>query len=637
MTPSLLLFIPAAGALGTFALRRSERLAGRVALITAAITLGAALWVVTVPASAVWPWGPHLTLRLAPVGFGRVMAVLVPAVALPVLLYANAHEPTVGRPRLLALLLAFVGAMELLVLATDLLTLLVAWELVGAFSWALIGHEWWDPARPRSARHAFLTTRAGDLGLYLAAAAAFTSVGSFGFEELADARGPALGVIAAGVLLAAMAKSAQVPFSPWLFAAMAGPTPASALLHSATMVAAGAYVLIRLGPVLAPSGWFSPLVVAVGLATTFTGGLVALFQSDLKRALAGSTASQYGLMFVAVGAGSTAAAGTHLVTHAAFKALLFLAAGMAIQAAGTGNLDRLRLGRALPYVAAAFLVGVLALAAVPPLGAAYSKELIVGSAWQRAPWLGVTVLASGALTAMYAARLQLLAYGPDGRQVTAVPSRPERVSVWLLAITSVGLGMLWLPGVGHLLASLTAQDVLRGSVGERVASLILTGAAAAAAVVLFRRGVLTTLGVPDPVRGVLADWLGIPGLGRMAVVRPTLALATSLARFDARVVDAGVRAAAAFGRGLARLLASLGEWTLDRAVHGTADAVTALARGSGVADDAGIDAVVERTAAGIGRAGGLIRRLQTGLSHQYFVLLALGLLGAVAAALFGAL
>lgn len=635
MTPWLLLLLSAAGALGVFALRGREPWPGRAAVAGALLTLAAAVWAVAMPAPAAWPWGPRLLLELAAEGFGRVMAVLVPAIATPVIAYAAAHEPAAGRARLLALLLVFTGAMELLVLAADLVTLLVGWELVGACSWALIAHEWRDPARPRSAGYAFLTTRFGDLGLYLAAAAAFSSAGSFAFADLARVRGPALDVVAAGILLAAVAKSAQVPFSPWLFAAMAGPTSASALLHSAAMVAAGAYALIRLAPVLEPTGWFSPLVIAIGLVTTFAGGAVALLQRDFKRALAGSTSSQYGLMFLAVGAGSTAAAGTHLVAHAAFKALLFLGSGIAIQTAGTGDLGRLRLGRALPRVAAAFAVGALALAAVPPLGGAYSKELIVSAASHWAPWLGIVVLVSGALTALYAARMHLLAYGPDGPEAASIPTGAERVSVSALALASLALGVLWLPETADLLRHVAGTGLPEGSARELALSLALISTAGVTGILLFRRGILTTLGLPHGTQNAIADWLGLPTLARAGVARPALALAAALASFDARVVDAGIRLAAAAGRKLAGLFASFGELAFDRVVQRTAQTFGTLARSSGAADDRVLDVAVERTAAGAGWAGSMIRRLQTGLSHQYFLFLALGVLGAVALALLG--
>ena len=420
--------------------------------------------------SVAWPWwGPIFTPRLTFDALSRMMAVLVPAIAAPVVLYAAASmRRDKALPRLVALLVAFTGAMQLLVLAGDMLTLIVGWELVGACSWALIAFEWHDAWRVRDARTAFLTTRAGDLGLYLAAAALFSATGSLGFDAIGTLHGATLSVVGAGILLAAAAKSAQLPFSPWLFAAMAGPTSASALLHSATMVAAGAYLLARLQPVLAPASWLGPAIIAVGMATSLAGGAVAALHSDLKKVLAASTSAQYGLMFVAIGAGFTAAASVHLVAHAAFKALLFLCAGVVFNVAGTLDLQSLRarsLGSSFPLLAVLFAVGTLALAALPPLGGAYSKEQVLTAAAKRSIWLGAGVIVAGFLSAFYAARLQLLAFGSPGRTSGSNPEIPqsdgkvsgprraisvmELAGIAVLAALSLLLGILWLPEIGR--------------------------------------------------------------------------------------------------------------------------------------------------------------------------------------------
>ena len=392
----------------------ASSLARRQIGLVATVTLGASLLVGVVAAvtepSVGWAWSPTIQLGLEVSGFGRVMVVLVPLIALPILGYAASTERE-GRTRLLALLLAFVGGMQWLVTAADFITLLIGWELVGAASWALIGHRWTDPQSVESATRAFLTTRLGDIGLFVAAGVAFAATGTFAFSALGNASTEAVSVIAAGVVLAAAAKSAQVPFSPWLFAAMAGPTPVSALLHSATLVAAGVYVLIRFGTEFATVPWFGPIVAGIGLATAISGGVVALLQTDAKRALAGSTSAQYGLMFVAVGAGSAAAAGSQLVAHAAFKSLLFLGAGVAIHAAGSGWLGGMRLGRALPRLAALSGVGALALVGLPPLGAAWTKEHVVSAAVEASALLGAGVLTASLLTALYGMRYQLLVYG----------------------------------------------------------------------------------------------------------------------------------------------------------------------------------------------------------------------------------
>ncbi len=298
----------------------------------------------------VWSDALVLTADLSPVS--AAVAVLVPVIALPIALYAASHEAGQGLPRLLALMLLFVGGMELLVIAGDFLTLLIGWEIVGACSWALIGHRYDEIEPPQAGVYAFVTTRLGDLGLFIAAFAAYAGAGSFAFDGLPALSPAALQVVAFGVLVSAAAKSGQIPFSPWLFRAMAGPTSVSALLHAATMVAAGAYLLARLGPALSQADGFATTAIVTGLATALAGGVVAVLQLHAKKLLAASTSAQYGLMFAAVGAGWPGVAVLHLVAHAGFKALLFLSAGIAGERAGTFSLDRMALGRALPWTAA---------------------------------------------------------------------------------------------------------------------------------------------------------------------------------------------------------------------------------------------------------------------------------------------
>ena len=631
------MLVPAAAALLVLVAGRRAAAASAVAVGGVAVTLAVAVSVSAAQSSARFGWGPRLALTLDVRGVARVMAVLVPAVAVAVVAYATGTpRDERGRTRLLALLVAFVGAMELLVEAGDFLTLLMGWELVGACSWALIAHDWRDPLVPRAAVQAFVTTRAGDVGLYLAAAAAFAASGSFAFGRLPHG-GTALGVVAAGLLLAAAAKSAQLPFSPWLFAAMAGPTPASALLHSATMVAAGAYALTRVGPLLDPVTWFGPAVAVLGAATALAGGVVASVQPDFKRALAASTSAQYGLILVAIGSGSVAAAMAHLVTHAAFKALLFLGAGVAIHAAGSGRLARMRLGSVERTAAVLVGVGAAFLGAVPLL-AGWSKEQVLAAAAAESPWLAVAVTAAGALSAFYAGRLWLLAYGPGtprDREASARSRPVERAAMGALAAGLLVVGFAWTGPIRRLLERTTG-----GALPEEIPWGIVTGAVAVAAALaavwaLDHRGRLATLGLAPARQEALADWLGLPAIGRIAVVDPVLALSRALAKFDDRVVDAGVRGAAAVAASLSRLLAWWGERGVDGVVVGVAGATLALARGSRITDESGIDAVVEDVAVGVGVAGRHSRRLQTGLAHQYYVIAAVGALAVIAAAWIG--
>ena len=339
-------------------------------------------------------------------------------------------------------------------------------------------------------------------------------------------------------------------------------------------------------------------------------------------------------MFLAVGAGSTAAAGAHLVTHAAYKSLLFLGAGVAIHAVGSGELARMRLRRPLPYVASLFAVGALALAAVPPLGGGWSKEEVVAAAFEVAPWLGLATLLSSALTALYAARLFLLGYGPgEARQVTG-PHPGEFVGLAWLAALSVLLSLLWLPAAEVWVERATGGPLPEAAPWGLPAALLALTAAFVAVWLLWSRGRLLTLGLPMVVQAAAADWLGLPTAARRGIVRPTVTLARALAGFDDRVVDAGVRGAAWFGRHVSRLLNAWGERGIEGAVWGVADATLASADLSRTADDQGVDAAVEGVARGVGIGGSWSRRLQTGMAHHYYVVVAVGIAAAVALTVF---
>ncbi len=617
--------MPLLGAVTLLFLRGKRSVLPVIPLAALILTLACAIWTgVSLPVSE-WTWGPILGGRLAVAGIGRMMVILVPAIAIPVVLYASSsNRRDSGFPRLLALLLAFVGAMELLVIADDFLVLLIGWELVGACSWALIGYEWTDSARPRAALDAFLTTRAGDLGLYIAAAAAFAGTGSFRFDTIPQLHGTAAAIVAGGLLLAAAAKSAQLPFSPWLFRAMLGPTAASALLHSATMVAAGAYALARLAPSI-PVSWLAPSIAALGLATALAGGVVAALQSDLKKALAASTSAQYGFMFVAIGVGAPAAAGMHLATHAAFKALLFLGAGIALHATGTLDLSSLRLGRVLPLAAITFVIGALALAAVPPLGGAYSKEQIVAAASQAGPFFKAGVTAAGFLSALYAARLALLTFGPDRDRGDVRPlSSAVTASILLLASLTLASSVLWFPAVAASTVELMGGKFAIGEGRLAGASMVAIAAAGIACWLLSRRDNLVDFGLSANVRVPAAEWLGIPLVTSMLVRRPALTLARTLAAVDDRIIDAGIRGAARIAGYVSRLFSYRLDLLFDAGVNSMSTATRFVANASRIADDHGVDATIENAARGVGVAGTQGRRLQTGLAHQYYLIVAIG-------------
>ncbi|MEW2610260.1 NADH-quinone oxidoreductase subunit L [Streptomyces sp. NPDC047880] len=396
-------------------------------------------------------------------GFAALVAVLVGLVASCVQIYSTGYLREDPRyPSYAALVSLFTSAMFLVVYSGDLIVLLVGWEVMGICSYFLVGHYWETPEARAASLKAFLVTKLGDVPFLIGLFALATDAGSFRITRI-------LGTVASGgldhptlialLLLAGVAgKSAQFPLHTWLPDAMAGPTPVSALIHAATMVAAGVYFIARLLPVFEASQ-AAMVVLAVMAAVTMTGSaLAALAQDDIKRVLAYSTIGQLGYMTGALSVGDRGAAVFHLLSHGAFKALLFLAAGVIIHAAGTNSLaamSRMRnLRDRIPDAYWTMTVALLALAAIPPFSGFFSKEAVLGVAehvvtghTERAPAAaGWVVLVAGLLTAVltaaYAMRLWLLAFRGRGTEAPDHGRQPLTMTVvlWVLAVPSLALG-----------------------------------------------------------------------------------------------------------------------------------------------------------------------------------------------------
>lgn len=626
---------------------RSDRriVLGGAACAALLAAIAVALWAATsLPASS-FAWGGGLALTLSVDRLVRVVVLLVPVVALFVVVWGAAHEPCEGLAKLLGGLVAFAGAMELLVLANDFLTLVVGWELVGALSFALIAHHHEDDEAVASASYAYNLTRLGGLGLVLAAGAVLATTGTFDFDALHRLDSNTRDLFAAGVLFAAASKSAQLPFSPWLFRAMAGPSAVSALLHSSTMVAAGAWLLVRLHAPLVATPWFQGAAIAIGLTTAIVAGVVALVQSEAKRLLAASTCAQYGFVFAAVGADAAGAGLVHIVTHAALKAPLFLAAGVAIGVAGSPLLAKMRLGRAVPVVAATSLVACLALAGVPPLGAAWSKEKILAGVTHTSTALGIVVVVAGLLSAAYATRFQLLVFG-RGEKRDGRSSGAERLALLALAAATLALCSLWIPSVHEWVRARIGLPFDEGAPWELFASLASIVVGVGAVVLADRRGLLTRT---ERTPSLVVEWFGLTELFDLGA-RGTMKLARGCAALDDRVVDAGVRGAAAFGALLSRFASSSLEAAAQGATRATASAALvvrdaagrvealmdasnrALTRGSlFVAEESRdvtdplVDDAVDGVADAVGRAGRSSRAIQTGAIPTYYSIVVGGL------------
>lgn len=394
-----------------------------------------------------------------------VMLVVVTLVSALVQIYSLRYmhdEPPSAFARYYGALALFTFAMVALVIADNLLLMFAGWELVGVSSYLLIGHWFSKPEAAQAAKKAFVINRIGDLGLLLGILLLYSYTGelSFGGNSQAIAKGlvpaTALGITMVLLFWGPIGKSAQVPLHVWLPDAMEGPTPVSALIHAATMVAAGVYFVARLFELFVVSPpWVLATVAAVGAVTALLAAAIALVQNDIKKVLAYSTVSQLGFMMVALGMGPIGyTAGVfHLVTHAGFKALLFLGAGSVIHATGSQDLRDLGgLRKAMPITATTFLIGTLSIAGLPFVTAGFwSKEAIFHATLTQNPALFGVVAAAAVMTAFYMFRLYFRTFEGEyqGKAQPQESSPLMTVPLVILAIPAVALGWLDAPFLNH--------------------------------------------------------------------------------------------------------------------------------------------------------------------------------------------
>jgi len=368
-----------------------------------------------------------------------------------------------GFARYFAYLNLFLFFMLLLVLGNNLLVMFVGWEGVGLASYLLIGFWFEDPEKTAAGVKAFIVNRVGDTGFVLAAFLIYIYAGSLDFPAInayfsTPAPSPAVtATIGLLLLLGACGKSAQIPLHVWLPDAMAGPTPVSALIHAATMVTAGVYLLARLNGLYVHTPEAMAVVAWIGAATALLGATMGVTQFNLKKVLAYSTISQIGFMVMACGVGAFSVGMFHLMTHAFFKACLFLGAGAVLHALH-GEEDMRNMGalaRKLPFTFATFLAATLALCGIPPFAGFFSKDEILWQAWSAAggsPWLWLVGLAASGLTAFYMFRaIYLTFFGTDRvaeRLRAGVHEPPPSMSIVLaiLAVGSLVAGLIGMPG-----------------------------------------------------------------------------------------------------------------------------------------------------------------------------------------------
>jgi NADH-quinone oxidoreductase subunit L len=537
-----------------------------------------------------------------------LMLLIVTGVGFVIHLFAVGYmADDEGQRRFFAYLNLFVVAMLVLVLADNFMLLLVGWGGVGFASFALISHYFWREEAADAAVKAFVVNTLGDVGMMLGIFLMWVTYGAVDYETVfRDAGNAATGTVVAITLLllvGALAKSGQVPLHTWLPDAMAGPTPVSALIHAATMVTAGVYLLARAWPLYEQAPATLTVIAWLGAFTALFGATIGLVQTNIKRVLAFSTMSQLGYMFLAAGVGAYGAAVFHLLTHAFFKALLFLAAGVVIHAIG-GEEDLRRMGglrRALPLAWAAFGIGGLAIAGIPPFSGFFSKDEIIYSAFTSSrgnPVLGLVALIVGGLTAFYVFRAFFLAFYGERRAAAGgeheaghghgfhAPGLEMQIPLVVLGLLAIGGGWVLIPDLLD-----TFEHYLEP---------------------VFAYPVAFAAPVPHPggagywTVAVIAALLGAAGIGAayyLYVARP--ALAGDLARRFA---------------GAHRLL--LERYRIDEIYDATIVRPTqALARAISGGFDRGLNTLVDSVGPFVREASVALREVQTGYVRNYALLI----------------
>ena len=403
--------------------------------------------------TTLFEWMPAGDLRVD-VGFladplSLTMCLFITGVGALIHLYSIGYMHGDGEfPRFFTYLNLFAFSMLILVLGDNLLLTFLGWEGVGACSYLLISFWFTDEANATAGKKAFVTNRIGDWGFMVAIFMTFFTFGSVAYVDVLDTT--AAGTVAQStatfiavmLFVGAIGKSAQFPLYLWLPDAMAGPTPVSALIHAATMVTSGVYLLTRVNPIIADAAdWVPTMIAWTGAGTALFAATIAVAQRDIKKVLAYSTVSQLGYMFLAVGCGAYVAAVFHMVTHAFFKALLFLGSGSVIHGMD-GDQDMAHYGglrRFMPITAGTFIIGWLAIAGVPPFAGFWSKDEILAFAWNESPLLWAVGLVTAVLTAFYMTRQVVLTF--FGRHRFADPRSDEVDAVWAARLASADEGV----------------------------------------------------------------------------------------------------------------------------------------------------------------------------------------------------
>jgi len=582
-----------------------------------------------------WDWIPagafHVEAALFVDNLTACLLIVVTTIGLLVHVYSigyMSHDP--GYWRFFAYLNLFMFSMLLLVLGDSWLTVFVAWELVGLCSYLLIGFWYRKNSAALASKKAFLVNRVGDVGFALGIMAIFVNTGTLNIRDSIEvltsqtlvAFPIPVAVVALLIFAGAMGKSAQFPLHVWLPDAMEGPTPVSALIHAATMVNAGVYLVARANPIFASAPEAMVVVAGIGIFTAILAASIAMTQTDIKRVLAYSTLSQLGYMFAALGVGAWTAAIFHLMTHGFFKGLLFLGSGSVIHAVHEEQ-DMRRMGglaKKIPHTYRTMLIGAIAIAGIPPLAGFFSKDEILGEAFKAGfSWVWAIGVLVAVMTAFYMFRLIGLTFWGESRVDRAVEPkihespRVMTIPLWLLAIPSIVLG-LFLSWPGPPLGPLLGQNgpgLLAGWLEPVYAQgHVILGRHEEAFAIFGIDGVLILVSIAVATAGMLAAWrlfgVEIGGLRRSGSherVRELTARAPFLYR------------------------ASLNKWWFDEINHLVFIVIGGRVAAAAWWFDANVvDGIVNGIGAVTRRSGGGLARVQTGRVQNYALGIAIGLI-----------
>ncbi len=503
-------------------------------------------------------WGVSVDeISVTMLGLVTFVALLAQVYSLGYMKHGGHYDPGLGR--YYAFHSLFVAAMLALVLADNLLFLYIAWELVGLGSYLLIGFWYERRSAAEAAKKAFITTRIGDVGLLIGIILLFRATGTFDIStiiHIAQSGGISGATLTASTLLifvGAMGKSAQFPLHVWLPDAMEGPTPVSALIHAATMVVAGVYLVARLMPLFELDQAVLLVVASVGLFTFIFAGTIALVATDIKRVLAYSTISHLGLMMLALGADGVGVTLFHLVAHGVSKAMLFLGAGSVMHAMGDET-DIRKMGgllRRMPITGWTFLIGSASLAGVVPLAGFFTKdEILLYTLEHLPPVYIVLALAGVALSALYMARVAFAAFlGAPKSDHSGIHESPAIMTIPLLLLAPFALGVgflafgLW-EGYNGFAAFIEGKGKFHLVLWLTLVSVLLAGLGIVVGWMAYVRGNLSAQAIVErfaPLHRILVNKYYVDEAYQWAIDKIALALARFIAVFDRAVVnDVGV-------------------------------------------------------------------------------------------------